>query len=422
VLGSGHFLKSSPVFAVFPAAGIFIGLYLFCSIDILPVAGPAGGTSMTERESTPDFYRDPLRFLAQAFPAATGAVRLPDHQLLLAEPVAARAVLTNAEGLYEDHSDFFHTRRGVFGPRALQEEIGRSSRALLRAHLHAHAHELPAAVRRTLVPSSDWPDAGNWLIYRHFADVLVAPDGPARLRRTVDAIVERAVLAGARERQSRLRRAVFRFRVMRELAREIEERRARGAHPPADVLDILAGTAGPGVPARELAEVFLSFLFAAAGSVGFVLGWSLYLLGTHPDTGADPAWVVREALRLWPVAWLLGRRPARPHEMAGVPVTPQDEVVVCPYAVHRDPRYWDDPESFRPERWATGPDHEAFIPFGWGPHRCVAAALSMQLVEDVLRIVRDDYRMTFTPHETQPCIGPALAPPRFTLGLEPQRL
>ena len=377
---------------------------------------------MRERAATDDFYRDSLGFLAQAFPAVGGAVRLPDHQVLLAEPAAARAVLANAEGLYEDHSDFFHTRRGVFGPRALQEEIGRASRTLLRDHLHARARELPESVRRALVPSSEWPDAGNWLIYRHFADALVGPESPARLRRTVDAIVARAVLAGARERFSRLRRAVFRFRVLRELAREIDGRRARGtAHPPADVLDILAGAAGPEVPRRELAEVFLSFLFAVAGSVGFVLGWSLYLLGTHPGTDTEPAWVVREALRLWPVAWLLGRRPARPHEMAGAAVTPQDEVVVCPWAVHRDPHHWDDPESFRPERWAAAPDHQAFIPFGWGPHRCVAAALSMQLVEDVLGILRDDYRMTFTPRSTQPWIGPALAPPRFTLGLEPLR-
>jgi Cytochrome P450 len=376
-------------------------------------------------EHSVEFHQDPLGFLDQAFPADGGAVWLPDRQLLLAEPAAARAVLANGEGLYEDHSDFFHTRRGNFGPRALQEEIGRSSRTLLRAHLRARAHGLPAEVRRALVPVSEWPDAGNWLIYRHFVDALVAPDSPPRLLRTLDEIVERAVLAGARERQSALRRAVFRFRALRELRREIQRRHARGAHPPADVLDVLAGAPGPGVSVADLAEVFLSFLFAAAGSVGFVLGWSLYLLGTHPlgdRENAEPAWVVREALRLWPVAWLLGRRPARPHEMAGVAVTPEDEVVVCPYAVHRDPRHWDDPESFRPERWAAVPDHQAFIPFGWGPHRCVAAALSMQLVEDVLRIVLDDYQMTFTARETQPCVGPALAPPRFTLGLTPHRL
>jgi cytochrome P450 len=360
-----------------------------------------------------------VRFLDQAFPDAGDALWVPERQLYLADAAASRAVLTNDEGLYEEHSDFFFTRRGLFGPRSVQVKIGRSARALLRAHLRAHADDLPDAVRRALVPASEWPDAGNWLVYRHFAGVLVAPDSPARLLRTLDAIVERAVLAGARQRYSRLTRAVFRFRVMRELVRAVKERRGCRASPPADVLHAVVGAAGPDISNEELAEVFLSFLFACAGSVGFVLGWSLYLLGTHPHVSAEPDAVVREALRLWPVAWNLGRRPARPHEIAGQAVTPEDEVVVCPYAVHRNPRHWEDPHSFRPERWAADHDPQAFIPFGWGPHRCVAGALSMALVEDILRIIQAGYRLTLTPLEARPHIGPALAPPRFALGLVP---
>lgn len=377
---------------------------------------------MAQRERELEFHKDPLLFLDQALPAAGDAIWLPGRQLLLREAAAARAVLINAEGLYEDHSDFFHTRRGVFGPRSLQVEIGRLSRALLRAYLRDHADDLPDLIRGSLVPSSEWPSAGNRLVYRHLAPALIARNSPARLLQTVDAIVERAVLAGARERYSRLTRAVFRLRVMRELARAVKERRARNSNPPLDVLDVVVSAAGPGVPAAELAEVFLSFLFAVAGSVGFVLGWSIYLLGTHPRTQAEPAWVVREALRLWPVAWNLARRPSQPHEMAGHAVTPRDEVIVCPYAVHRNPQHWDDPDSFRPERWAEPHDPQAFIPFGWGPHRCVAGSLSMQLVEDILGIIGGGYRMAVTPHETQPCIGPALAPPRFTLSLVPHGL
>ena len=374
---------------------------------------------MTGREPAAQFHRDPLLFLDRELSTGGDAVWLPGRQLCIGEPSAALAVLSNGEGLYQDHADFFHTRRGTFGPRSAQERIGRSARALLRAHLAAHAGELPDAVARNLLPASEWPDAGNWLVYRHFASALLAPESPARLRRMMDEVVRRGVLAGARERYSRLRRAVFRLRVVRELAKAIEQRRSRGAGPPADLLDVVAGAAGPGADAAELAEVFLSFVFAVAGSVGFVLGWSLYLLGLHPDTNCEPAWVVREALRLWPVAWLLGARPARPHEVAGVAVTSQDEVVVCPYLVHRHPRYWDDPASFRPERWAAIDSHQAFIPFGWGPHRCPAAALSLQLVEDVLKVIVASYHMSFTALDSRPFVGPALAPPRFTLGLVP---
>jgi cytochrome P450 len=373
---------------------------------------------MMGREAVAQFRRDPLLFLDQAFPAAGDTLWLPGRQLCVAEPVAARAVLTDDTGLYEESSDFFHE----FGPRQVQVQIGRSSRSLLRALYAARAAGLAESVKQAFVPTSEWPDAGNRLIYRHLADALVAPDSPARLRRIVDEVVLRAVLAGARQRYSRLARAMFRFRVQHELVRAIEQRRMRVAGRPADdLLDVVVGATDPEVRAAELAQVFLSFVFAVAGSVGFVLGWSVYLLGTNPPTDAEPAWVVREALRLWPVAWLLARRPARSHEVAGVTVTPQDLVVVCPYLVHRHPRYWDDPTSFRPERWAAASSQPAFIPFGSGPHKCVAASLSMELVEDVLRTLCVGYRLSLTPRDARPCIGPALAPPRFTLSLAPHQ-
>lgn len=376
---------------------------------------------MARREST-QFHRDPLRFLDQAFLASGDAFWLPGRQLCVAEPMAARAVLTNGEGLYQDHSDFFQTRRGLFGPRSVQVQIGRSSRTLLRTHLAARAEALAESVR-ALEPASEWPDAGNLLLYRHLEAVVIAPDSPARLRRLLEQIVVRAVCAGARERSWILSRAVFRLRVALELERAIEVRRERGVGEPADLLDVVVGAADQEAPADQVAEVFLSFLFAIAGSIGFTLGWSIYLLGTNPGTDAEPAWVVREALRLWPVAWLLGRRPTKPHEVAGVAVTPRDEVIVCPYLVHRHPRYWEEPASFRPERWAAVNDQhlQSFIPFGWGPHTCVAGSLSMQLAEDILRILNGNYRWKVTPHETRPCVGPALAPPRFTLDLTAHR-
>ncbi|QSQ25794.1 cytochrome P450 [Pyxidicoccus parkwayensis] len=376
---------------------------------------------MAEREPAVLFEREPLRFLDEAFPAAGDAIWLPQRQLCLSDATASKNVLANGEGLYQDHSDFFRTRHGTFGPRPVQVRISRESRALLRTYLDARKDALEESVRRALVPGSEWPDAGNWLMYRHLAAALLSPDSPARLRQTVDAIVERAVLAGARERHSFLSRALFRFRVERELVRAVEQRRKRGTAEPADLLDVVVSAAGPEVAAEELAEVFLSFVFAAAGSVGFVLGWSVYLLGTNPPTDAEPAWVVKEALRLWPVAWLLGSRPAKRHEVAGVSVTPEDEVVVCPYAVQRNPRHWEDPSSFRPERWASVKNAQAFIPFGWGPHTCPAALLSMELVEDVLRLIVGGYRLTVTPRETRPHVTAALAPPRFALSLVSHR-
>jgi proteasome lid subunit RPN8/RPN11 len=372
---------------------------------------------MAKREHAVDFFTAPLLFLDTVFPAAGDAVWLPGRQLCLAEATAAKAVLANSEGLYEDHADFFHTRKGTLGPRAAQQRISRAARTLLRTYLDTHDSELTHAVKQALVQESEWPDAGNWLMYQHLGNLLLAPDSPAPLRATVEQVVRRAVLAGARQRYSRFTRALFRFRVERQLRQAIEQRRAHGVSQPRDLLDVVVAEAEPGTSTLQLAEVFLSFIFSVAGSVGFVLGWSVYLWGTHPSCRAEPAWVAREALRLWPVAWLLLARPAKSHQVAGVTVTPEDTVAVCTYAVQRNPRHWDEPARFLPERWANAKGPQAFLPFGWGSHSCPAAVLSVELVEKVLRIMSDGYRLSVTPRDPRPHVTASLAPPRFTLSL-----
>jgi cytochrome P450 len=367
------------------------------------------------------FAEDPLSFLDRSLAQGADGVWSGRREFCLGNADAARAVLANARGLYREHSDFFQAGREQFGPRSAQVEIGRRARLLLQEVVRARAARLAADVRAALATDSEWPDAGNWLAYRHLADALAAP-GETRLRRLVEEIVRRAVLAGARERQPAWRRLLFRRRAMRELGRAIAARRRRGSAEPADLLDVVVLGGRCGQPDDLLAEVYLSFVFAVAGSVGFTLGWSVYLLGTHPGTQAEPGWIVREALRLWPVAWQLARRPVQAHEIAGTAVSPHDTVVVCPYLVHRDPRRWHEPTRFRPERWAAVSARQggAFIPFGYGPHRCVAASLSLRLAADLLRAMLEAGEPQVSMHDGTPCIGPALAPPRFTLRLVPR--
>ena len=92
------------------------------------------------------FQDDPLGFLDRALPLAGDSVWLPHRQLCLTEASASRSVLANDDGLYDDHSDFFHTRRGPFGPRRLQVRIRRATLALLTRHHSAQEKSLPALV------------------------------------------------------------------------------------------------------------------------------------------------------------------------------------------------------------------------------------------------------------------------------------
>jgi cytochrome P450 len=346
--------------------------------------------------------------------------RMASGRLFVADPWHAKQILANADGNYVEHSDFFHTSLGVLEPREAQQRIGREARDLLAGFVRANTGRVDELVRSHLAPSSDLPDAANHLLHEYFRPALVAAPASPRLQTTLDDVVEHAVLAGARERRRRWQRALLRHRAHGLLAAEIVARRRR-PEPARDLLGVVALATSPEHPAEQAAEVFLSLLFATAGSVGFLLAWSLYLMGCHPpQPGVALPAAVREAARLWPVAWLFGRVAARRHHLGSSLVEQGDTVSVCTYLVHRHPGHWEQPNAFAPQRWA---EHHptAFLPFGWGPHACTGAALSLGLVEELLRAITQRYHVSVAVGDSRPQAGPALAPPRFVLNLNERR-
>jgi cytochrome P450 len=384
---------------------------------------PFRGRTTAEMSLTDRFHQKPFEFLDREFPSSGGMVQTGIKEFSLGDPLAARSVLLNQGKLYEEDSDFFTTRIGLFGPRDAQLNIRRDSRALLRNFLAGRGQEaLTSLVKMNLPAESDWPDTGNRLVYRYLRTLLLAPDSPPKLLQLLDDIVERAVLKSSSLRRSFWRRRILQFRVTLLLSDAIEARQALGRSEPLDLLDVVAHASDQRQNGAELAEVFLAFVMSIAGSLGFVLGWSIYLLGTHPVRDVPPEWVVQEALRLWPVAWRLPRRPAKTHQLSGVTVDANHRIVACPYLVHRNPEYWSEPGEFRPERWATPESwrNPAFIPFGHGPHRCVAADLSMQLISKMLETIMRENVLSVASDGTRPMPAPAMAPPPYRLTLRPR--
>lgn len=317
----------------------------------------------------------------------------------VADPTEAKAILANEDGRYRDDSDFFHTSKGTFGPRQSQREIAAAAVDLLQSHWSGS----PATTAE-----GRWPDAGNLLLYRCFRDTLVPP---GELRVLVDQVVHHAFLTTPRRRPPM---TALRTRVRRALVAELSRRRSTGDRR--TLLDILATAAQDGssyTTLAQLSEVYLSFVNAVAGWLGYALGWSLYLLATTFATPVTPSAIAHEALRLWPIRWQLNRHPTRPHRVGPLPVTPTDEIVVCPYLIHRDKTYWPAPETFRPTRWPapTSP----YLPFGWGPHSCPAATLTITILSDLLRHLPPTRHLT--PQTRHPHITATLAPPPFTLHL-----
>ncbi|MFJ6796825.1 cytochrome P450 [Streptomyces sp. NPDC091268] len=180
------------------------------------------------------------------------------------------------------------------------------------------------------------------------------------------------------------------------------------AQPGGDLLGLLAAASSTDdgeFDATELREQVLIFLLAGHETTATSLAFSLHLLARHPgvqdrareevsrvlgdrtpraaDLDRLPylTRVLKEAMRLYPAAPVIGRRAVEACEVDGYAIPAGADVMVAPWVTHRHPRYWPDPERFDPDRFT--PEAEAarpryaWFPFGGGPRACIRQHFSM---------------------------------------------
>src|SRR5262245_30499850 len=151
------------------------------------------------------------------------------------------------------------------------------------------------------------------------------------------------------------------------------------------------------------------------------LSWTWYVLAQHPEVDARLAEHVREVLgerpptvddlpgltyaeavisesmRLYPPAYAMARQALQRTEVAGHPVAPGVIVILPTWVVHRDPRWFDDPEAFRPERWAGDLARRlprfAYFPFGGGPRQCIGNAFATMEAVLLLATIAQRFRL-----------------------------
>jgi cytochrome P450 len=184
------------------------------------------------------------------------------------------------------------------------------------------------------------------------------------------------------------------------VARAVEEARAGGS---AEHLVALLLAASDEADARrgrrELRDEALTFLLAGHETTALALTFGLYLLSQHAHVadrveaevdavlgGRTPTLadvprlplingVLRETMRLYPPSYAFGREAVRDVDVGGYRIPRRAMVIISQWVLHRDPRLWDDPERFDPDRWTSEllqrlPRY-AYLPFGGGPHRCI---------------------------------------------------
>lgn len=211
----------------------------------------------------------------------------------------------------------------------------------------------------------------------------------------------------------RLRRHIRRLSgILQEL---IEQRRASSAAG-GDFLSLLIRARdegdGSGLSDKQLRDEVMTMFLAGHDTTANALAWTWWLLGQNPDvqqrlfaevdgvlsgreaTAADVPRlplcenILRESMRLYPPAYVVGRRAMEDCTIGEYFIRKGTNVLMSSWVVHRDGRWYDRPDEFLPDRWASGlltriPKY-AYFPFGGGPRACIGNNFAM--LEGVLVI------------------------------------
>lgn len=182
----------------------------------------------------------------------------------------------------------------------------------------------------------------------------------------------------------------------------------------------------------HLRDEVMTMMIAGHETTANALSWLWVLLDQHPEeqerlraeltsaTGGRPPTVgdlahlhrmkavLLETMRLYPPVWMFDRRALGPDTLGGAEVRVGDLVIFCPYAIHRLPELWPDPEAFQPERFDGGrkPHNTyAYLPFSAGPRTCLGnnfALIESQIIVGTLLSRFRVRRAEQTPIEPQP--------------------
>jgi cytochrome P450 len=162
---------------------------------------------------------------------------------------------------------------------------------------------------------------------------------------------------------------------------------------------------GKGMNNTELRDQAMTLIFAGHETTAMALSWMTYLMGKHPDvvekmreeihaavgdgklTVTDLPklpyleMVVKESMRILPSVWAFMRQPTEDVQMGDYVIPKGDQVLVSPYVIHHNSKYFDNPDEFRPERFS--PENEkklpkgAYVPFAAGARVCLGKAFAM---------------------------------------------
>jgi cytochrome P450 len=421
------------------------------------------------------FRRDPLGLLERL--ASEGDVvrlRVPGsdvflfnhprlvHQVLVAEhrafhkgPTIQAAKLLLGESLLTSEDERHLRRRRLIQPVFHHERIATYADVMVRRAEEASGRWIDAA-------ELDLRDEMARLTLGIVGETLFGADMEGERSRTVTRALTDALAMFDRVYSPTFRvlarlptPAMRRYRrIERDLDRMIgeliAERRASGTAGD-DLLSLLirAREDGTGMTDAQIRDETLTLVLAGHETTANALAWTWWLLSDHPEVEArlhaelDEALggrppvaadlprlsyaeaVLSESIRLRPPAWAIGRRAVRDVRIGPTEVAAGSIVVVSPWLLHHDARWWPEPETFRPERWAPGAAAErprsAFVPFGGGPRMCVGEPFARMEGVLLLATIARRWRFRLVPGRTVQTQAVVTLRPRNGLPMVPER-
>ena len=212
-----------------------------------------------------------------------------------------------------------------------------------------------------------------------------------------------------------------------------------------DILDRLINArdedTGEGMDETQMRDEVVTLMLAGHETSANALAWTLYLLASHPEVEAQltealastlngvPATaadlpeipylkqVVQESMRLYPPVWAYARRSEQKEEFDGYVLPARAYVGVVPYALHRHPEFWPDPERFDPERFQPNRSESrhsyCYLPFAAGPRTCIGASMAMLETQLVLAQIVQRFKIRLVPDHPIETIAKVTLKPRF---------
>lgn len=176
---------------------------------------------------------------------------------------------------------------------------------------------------------------------------------------------------------------------------------------------------------KQVRDEAVTLFLAGHETTALALAHTLFLLSKHPEverklhaeltdvlagrlpTAADvkalpyTERVLKESMRLFPPAWTTGRQANETVELGGYEIPKGAQILISQWVVHRDPRWFPNPEGFDPERWTPERAKElpryAYFPFGGGPRVCIGNHFAMMEATLILATIVQRWRLDLLP-------------------------